>query len=113
MLVPELSRLGRSTFDVLEILKEAKGKGFSIYIIKDGFKLNGTIQSKIMSTMPALFAELEREFISQRTKEGLKAARAKGKQPGRPEDPGKSKFDKYREEITALLRTGSKQTYPE
>jgi len=111
LIISELSRLGRSTLEVLEILKEAKGKDISVYSVKEGFELNSTIQSKIMSTMLALFAELEREFISQRTKEGLKAARAKGKQLGRPKGPGKSKLDKYKEEIEALLKTGSRQTY--
>ena len=74
-------------------------------------ELNGTIQSKIMSTMLSLFAELERDFISMRTKEGLKAAKAKGKQLGRPKGPGKSKLDPYKEEIIALLNNGSTKSY--
>jgi len=111
LIVPELSRLGRSTLEVLEILHITKQKDISVYSLKEGFELNSSIQSKIMSTMLALFAELEREFISQRTKEGLRAARAKGKQLGRPRGPGKSKLDEFKEEIEALLKTGSKQTY--
>lgn len=64
-----------------------------------------------MSTMLALFAELEHDFISMRTKEGLKAAREKGKLLGRPPGPGKSKLDKHRPEIEALLATGSTKVY--
>jgi DNA invertase Pin-like site-specific DNA recombinase len=64
-----------------------------------------------MSTMLALFAELERDFISQRTKEALKARKAQGVKLGRPKGPGKSKLDKYREEIIALLKNGSTKKY--
>jgi len=112
LLTPELSRLGRSTLEVLEILKTAKDKAISIYSVKENLCLNGDGPSaKIMSTMLALFAELERDFISQRTKEGLAAARAKGRQLGRPKGPGKSKLDPYKEEIIALLKNGSSKKF--
>lgn len=111
LIVPELSRLGRSTLEVLEILKILKDKDVSVYSVKEKMELNGTIQSKIMSTMLSLFAELERDFISMRTKEGLKAAKAKGKQLGRPRGPGKSKLDPHKEEIIALLNNGSTKSY--
>ncbi len=70
--------------EVLEILKTAKDKGINVYSVKEGMELNGTIQSKIMSTMLALFSELERDFISQRTKEALRARKAAGVVLGRP-----------------------------
>lgn len=111
IVTPELSRLGRSTIEVLEILKEAKDKGINLYSVKEGLELNGTIQSKIMSTMLALFAELERDFISQRTKEGLRARKAAGVILGRPKGPGKSKLDQFREEIVALLKDGSTKAH--
>lgn len=111
LIVPELSRLGRSTLEVLEILKEAKGKEINVYSVKEGFEMNGTMQAKIMATLLSLFSELERDFISQRTKEGLKAARAKGKLLGRPKGPGKSKLDPYREEIISLLKNGSTKMF--
>ena len=71
--------------------------------------------------MFSLFAEIERDLISQRTKEGLAAARAKGKQLGRPKGLGKSELDGREDEITELLakevtqssiakRTGSKSS---
>ena len=75
--------------------------------MKENFVLNGGIQSKIMSTMLALFADLEREFISQRTREALRARKAAGGRLGRPKGPGKSKLDQHREEIVALLKNGS------
>jgi DNA invertase Pin-like site-specific DNA recombinase len=64
-----------------------------------------------MITMFSLFAEIERDLISERTKEGLARARAEGKLLGRPPGPGKSKLDPYKEEIIALLKTGSTKAY--
>ena len=107
LIVPELSRLGRSTLEVLEIRKVLKDKEVNVYSVKEGLELNGNIQSKIMSTMLSLFAELERDFISARTKEALKARKDAGVVLGRPKGPGKSKLDKHKEEIEALLKNGS------
>ena len=64
-----------------------------------------------MVTMFSLFADIERDLISERTREGLARARANGKLLGRPKGPGKSKLDPYSEEIIALLKTGSSKTY--
>lgn len=111
LIVPELSRLGRSMLEVMEILALAKEKGIGIYDIKNGWELNGTIQSKVMALVFSIAAEIERDLISKRTTEGLRVARAKGKLLGRPKGPGKSKLDKYKEEIIALLKTGSTQVY--
>lgn len=111
LIVPELSRLGRSMLEIMEILALAKEKGIAIYDVKNGWELNGTIQSKVMALVFSIAAEIERDLISKRTKEGLRVARAKGKLLGRPKGPGKSKLDKYQEEITALIKTGSTQVY--
>lgn len=111
LVVPELTRLGRSTLEVLEILKTAKDKEIAVYSVKEGLELNGTIQSKVMSTMLALFSELERDFISMRTREALKAKKAQGVILGRPKGPGKSKLDEHREEIIALLKNGSTKAF--
>jgi len=63
------------------------------------------------TTMLSLFAELERDFISIRTKEALRAKKAQGFKLGRPKGRGKSKLDPYREEIIALLKNGSTKAY--
>lgn len=111
LLVPELSRLGRSTLEVLDILKTAKDKDIAVYDAKGNLELNGdSMQSKVMSTMFALFAELERDFISQRTKEALATKKKAGVKLGRPKGPGRSKLDPYKEEIIALLKTGVPKT---
>lgn len=111
LIVPELSRLGRSMLEIMEIMAVAKEKGIAIYDIKNGWDLNGSIQSKVMAMVFSIAAEIERDLISKRTKEGLRAARAKGKLLGRPKGVGKSKLDVHKEEIIALLKTGSTQVY--
>jgi DNA invertase Pin-like site-specific DNA recombinase len=69
-LFPELLRLGRSTLEVLDILKTARDKGIAIYDAKGNLELNGDrMQFKVMSTLFALFAELERDFIALCLKE--------------------------------------------
>ena len=112
LIVPELSRLGRSLVEVLEVINILTENGVKVYSVKENFQLNGTdMQSKVMRTMLGLFAEIERDLIVQRTKEGLQAAKASGKTLGRPMGTGKSKLNQYKEEITALLKTGSKKKY--
>ncbi|MEW6657381.1 MAG: recombinase family protein [Thermodesulfobacteriota bacterium] len=107
LIVPEISRLGRSTLDVLDILAELRKKEVNVYAIKGAWKLNSTIESKVFGTFMALFSEIERDFISARTKEALAARKAAGVKLGRPPGPGKSKLDQYRPEIEALLKNGS------
>jgi len=111
LIVPELSRLGRSMLEVIEIIAVAKEKGIHVFSVKGPWELNGTIQSKVMCMVLAMVSEIEHDFISARVKEGLRQAKLQGKQLGRPPGPGKSKLDKYREEIIALLKTGSPKTY--
>jgi DNA invertase Pin-like site-specific DNA recombinase len=64
-----------------------------------------------MRTMLGLFAEIERDLLRQRTKEGLEAARAKGKQLGRPKGTGSSKLDQYKIEIESMIKTGVQKKY--
>ena len=112
LIVPELSRLGRSMLEIMEMLSIAKQKGnLHLCRLKGGWELNGTIQSKVMAMVFSIAAEIERDLISKRTTEALRARKAQGVILGRPKGPGKSKLDKYREEIIALLKNGSKQKY--
>jgi len=111
LIVPELSRLGRSMLEIMEIMAVAKEKVIAIYDVKNGWELNGTIQSKVMAMVFSIAAEIERDLIRKRTTEGLRAAKAQGKQLGRPRGPGKSKLDAHKEAIVALLKTGSTQVY--
>ena len=115
LIIAELSRLGRSVGQVVTMVDELVSRKVKVIAIKENIVLeaNGKkdMQATIMITMFSLFAEMERALISERTKSGLEAARAKGKLLGRPKGPGKSKLDEHREEIIALLRNGSTQNY--
>jgi DNA invertase Pin-like site-specific DNA recombinase len=112
LIVPEMSRLGRSTLDILTVLDVLTKKGVKVYSVKENFQINGDeIQSKVMRNMLGLFSEIERDLISQRTKEGLANARAKGRLIGRPKGRGKSKLDQYKPEIIALLNNGSTKKF--
>ena len=59
----------------------------------------------------SMAAEIEHDLISQRTKEALRARKARGMKLGRPKGPGKSKLDQFRPEIEALLANGSTQRF--
>ena len=112
VIVSELSRLGRSTLQILEIMKEAKERGIAVHAVKGAWSLNGSMESKIVLTMLAMISEIERDLISERTKEGLRARKEAGVKLGRPKGvPGKSKLDQYKDEIIALLNNGSTKTF--
>jgi DNA invertase Pin-like site-specific DNA recombinase len=112
LLVPGLSWLGRSLVEVLEVLSELNDKEVKVFSVKENFQLNGDdTQPKDMRKMLGLFTEIERDLISAKTKEGLQVAKASGKRLGRPKGPGKSKLDKHKKEIIALLKNGSKKTF--
>jgi DNA invertase Pin-like site-specific DNA recombinase len=111
LIVSELSRLGRSMLECMEILSIASQQQINIYAIKGKWQLNQSIQSKIIAMAFSMAAEIERELISQRTREALAAKKAKGIKLGRPKGTGKSKLDDYRPEIEALLANGSTQKF--
>ena len=113
LLVSELSRLGRSVGQIIQIIDTLIKNRVRLISVKESIKINGKqdIQSKTMVTLFSLFAELERDLISARTKQGLIAARKKGKLLGRPKGSGSSKLDKFRPEIEALLKNGSSKTF--
>ena len=111
LIVPELSRLGRSMLEIMEILSIAKERGIHIYAVKGNWSLNGSIESKIVGMVFAMAAEIEHDLISKRTKEALQARKAQGVKLGRPKGPGKSKLDQHRDEIIALLKNGSPKSF--
>jgi DNA invertase Pin-like site-specific DNA recombinase len=108
LIVAELSRLGRSVGQIAIIANTLIESGVKLICIKEGMKLDGSpdIQTKVMLTMFSLFAEIERDLISERTKSGLAKARAEGRLLGRPKGLGKSVLDGKEEEIKELLRKG-------
>ena len=84
ILCSEMSRLGRSLFMIMEILSICMKKECRVWTIKDGYRLGDDIQSKVLAFAFALSAEIERNLISQRTKEALARIRAEGRPLGRP-----------------------------
>jgi DNA invertase Pin-like site-specific DNA recombinase len=80
----ELSRLGRSLFMVMSILNRLMTAGVRVWTIKDNYRLGDNIQSKVLAFAFALSAEIERDLISQRTKEALARRRSEGVILGRP-----------------------------
>lgn len=110
LVVTELSRLGRSTGQVINLINQLVDNGIHIIIIKQNLVLDTTqddIQSLTMITMLALFAELERVMISRRTKEALATKKAQGITLGKPKGTiQQSIYDKDRKRIVELLSLG-------
>ncbi|MDR1056441.1 MAG: master DNA invertase Mpi family serine-type recombinase [Prevotellaceae bacterium] len=79
----ELSRLGRNLFMIMEILNICMNKECKVWTIKDNYRLGEDIQSKVLAFAFGLSAEIERNLISQRTKEALARLKAEGKCIGR------------------------------
>jgi DNA invertase Pin-like site-specific DNA recombinase len=95
---------------IIQLVDRLIRQRVQLVAIKENIELNSNqdIQTKVMITMFGLFAEIERDLISERTKEGLTAARAKGCLPGRPKGVlGTSKLTGREGEIQSLLaKTG-------
>ena len=111
IIVSERSRIGRSMMEIMEVLSIVSNKGINVFAVKGDWKLDNTIQSKIMAMVFSMAAEIERDLISKRTTEALRAKKAMGIPLGRPKGPGKSKLDQYKPEIEALLANGSTQRF--
>ena len=104
----ELSRLGRSLFMIMSILNKLMEKGARIWTIKDGYRLGDDIQSKVLAFAFGLSAEIERNLISQRTKEALERKKAEGQKLGRPKGSTSdvSKLDGAEIGATIMLMQG-------
>jgi DNA invertase Pin-like site-specific DNA recombinase len=92
LLVAELSRFGRNMFEVIEIINRLGQKGVEVVFVRQLELSTAGPHRKLLLAIYSYFAEAEREFISLRTRQGLAAARAKGKKLGRP----KGSRDKHR-----------------
>lgn len=87
----ELSRLGRNLFMIMEILNQCMEKECRVWTIKDAYRLGDDIQSKVLAFAFGLSAEIERNLISQRTREALARKKAEGVILGRPKGRKSSK----------------------
>ena len=83
LIFSEISRLGRNLLQVMTILNFCMQKEIQVWTIKDNYRLGADIQSKVLAFAFSLSAEIERNLISQRTKEALSRIKASGRKLGR------------------------------
>lgn len=103
LIASELSRLGRNLLEVMGILQSCLEKDCQIWTLKENYKLGADIQSKVLAFAFSLAAEIERQLISQRTKESLKRIKDEGKHLGRPHGFSYKKLDAKKDKIKELL----------
>ena len=105
LIVSELPRLGRSLGHVVTVLDNLARAGVAFIVIKENIRIEGKQDIQTMTTLSAIFAEVERDLISERTREGLARARASGKKLGRPKGAlGVSCLDGREEAIRQFLK---------
>lgn len=108
LIVTEISRLSRSLHEIMEIMGKCLTKNITIYSTKDGYAFDDSINSKVLSFAFGLVAEIERNLISQRTKEALALRKAQGMTLGRKfgTTPKMNLLHNKREEIINLIDKG-------
>ena len=99
LICSELSRLGRSLLMIMSILNECMNKEIQVWTIKDNYRLGNDISSKVLAFAFSLSAEIERNLISQRTKEALARKKAEGVILGRPKGSKSAKTKLTGQEI--------------
>lgn len=105
LICAELSRLGRNLLMIMGILNECMNKDIEVWTIKDNYRLGSDISSKVLAFAFGLSAEIERNLISQRTKEALARKKAEGVILGRPigSKSSKTKLTGQENKIKELL----------
>lgn len=111
LIEPEMYRLGRSTLEIHQMAEAIKARTANLHLIREGIVLDGSPISDLIFGVLASTGQFELRLLSERTKAGLRKARASGKQIGRPVGPGKSKLDDKEIEIRALLANGSTKKF--
>lgn len=108
LIVTELSRLGRSTAEVISLINTLVDNNVRVVILKQQLDIHQhDMNSKIIITMFSLFGELERDLVSLRTKEALAVKKSQGQTLGKPKGTiQRIKFDQHIEQIKALLEIG-------
>lgn len=107
LVVSEISRLGRNLMQIMGILNACMEKGFKIISIKENYELGDNINSKVLAFAFGLSAEIERNLISQRTKEALARRKAEGKTLGRPKGSSMRNLQGKEDEIKKLIYSGT------
>ena len=104
----ELSRLGRNIFMIMSVLNRLMEMNVSVFTVKEGYRLGDDLTSKVLAFAFSISAEIERELISQRTKEALLRKKAEGGVLGHPKGKRNShvKLTGREDEIRRLLSFG-------
>lgn len=103
IIIPEISRLGRNMNEVNEIIGICGRKKVNIYDIKNKLKLDGSFQNSIMANLYTIFSQMERQLISERTKQGMLIAKQKGHLNGRRRGIRKNRLDGKDDLIKSML----------
>jgi DNA invertase Pin-like site-specific DNA recombinase len=114
LIVSDLSRLGRSSVQVINLVNELVEKEVRFIAAVQRIDINGEtdLTSRVMVNMLSLFVQLERDLVSQRTKQGLAERKAAGVKLGRPRgSTGKSKLDPHKEQIASMLKHRAPLSY--
>ena len=110
VITSEISRLGRNMLEVMGILQTCLEKECEIITVKENYHLGADIQSKVLAFAFSLAGEIERQLISQRTKEALKRLKNEGKHLGRPFGFSYKKLQKKHNKVVELLEKGISKT---
>lgn len=103
LITTELSRVGRNMLEVMGILQQCLEKDCQIWTLKENYRLGSDIQSKVLAFAFSLASEIERQLISDRTRESLKRVKAEGKHIGRPVGKTSKKLKRKHHKIVELL----------
>ena len=103
LIATELSRLGRNLLEVMGILQKCLEKDCQIWTLKENYRLGADIQSKVLAFAFSLASEIERQLISERTKNSLQRLKDEGKHLGRPYGFSYKKLQKKHDKIKELL----------
>ena len=111
LIISEISRMGRNLMQIMSILHLCMERKAIVYAVKEGYELGDNINSKVLAFAFGLSAEIERNLISQRTKEALARLKAEGKKLGRPSGSRKSnpKLLQHSDFIIRKVSEGAKQ----
>lgn len=85
LITTEISRLGRSTLNVMSVLNDCMNRGLKVWALKGSYELGDNVQSKLLAFVFSIAAEIERDLIRSRTRETIARKKAEGKSWGRPE----------------------------